>query len=172
MLLEDRGFTPQLAQDVFIAPGAAIIGDVRLATGVSVWFNAVLRSDNQDAYIEVGANSNIQDCCVFHTDTGLPTIIGAGVTIGHAAVIHSATVGDNTVVGMHATVLDGAVVGRDCIIGAGALVPPGAQIADRSLVIGLPGRVVRELTDAEVEANKASAAIYTARAQRYMRHIK
>ncbi len=156
---------PQIDPDAWIAPGCHIIGKVRLAPAVSVWFGAVLRGDNEP--IEVGAGSNIQENAVLHTDWGYPLTIGAGCTIGHKAMLHGCVIGDNALIGMGATVLNGAVIGRDCLIGAGALVTEGKVIPDGSLVMGAPGRVVRQLDEAGIARLRASALSYQNNARRF-----
>lgn len=129
--------------DYWIAPNATLIGDIVLHDAASVWFNAVLRGDNET--ITVGARSNVQDGCVFHTDMGYPLTIGTNCTIGHKAILHGCTIKDNALVGMGATVLNGAVIGSNCIIGANALIAEGKVIPDNSLVVGVPGKVVKTL---------------------------
>lgn len=149
----------------WVAPNAALIGRVVLKRDASVWFSAVLRGDNE--VITVGERSNVQDGCVLHTDMGFPLEIGRGCTIGHKAILHGCTIGDNTLVGMGATVLNGARIGRNCIIGANALIAEGKEIPDNSLVVGMPGRVVRQL-DAAAEAGIAGSADgYVAQWRRY-----
>ncbi|WP_456427964.1 gamma carbonic anhydrase family protein [Rhodocaloribacter sp.] len=133
----------------FIAPSAEVIGDVTLGRGASVWFNATVRADVNR--IRIGAETNVQDNAVVHVTKGTaPTDIGAGVTIGHSAVVHGCTIEDNVLIGMGAVLLDHCVIGRDSIVGARALVTQGTKIPPRSLVLGVPARVVRELTDEEV----------------------
>jgi carbonic anhydrase/acetyltransferase-like protein (isoleucine patch superfamily) len=161
---------PQLADPVWIAPNATVVGAVRLAANVSVWWNATLRGDNDP--ISVGANTNIQDGSVLHTDEGVPLNIGADVTIGHMVILHGCTVGDGSLIGMGAVVLNRAVIGRDCLIGAGSVVPEGKEIPDRSLVIGTPGRVIRQLTDEEVAKQRAGAAGYVEHWQRYVKELQ
>ncbi|MEM1351038.1 MAG: gamma carbonic anhydrase family protein, partial [Pseudomonadota bacterium] len=135
--------TPYLDDDTWVAPDANLIGQVVLEAAVSVWFGTTIRADHEE--IRVGAGSNVQENCVFHVDNGYPLTIGAGCTIGHKVMLHGCTIGDNSLVGMGATVLNGAVVGRNCLIGAGALVTEGKRIPDNSLVMGVPGKVIREL---------------------------
>jgi carbonic anhydrase/acetyltransferase-like protein (isoleucine patch superfamily) len=130
-----------------------------------VWFGAVLRGDNEP--ITIGAGSNVQDLCMIHTDPGFPAVVGAGCTIGHRAILHGCTIGDNSLVGMGAIVLNGATVGRNCLVGAGALVPEKKRIPDNSLVVGAPGRVVRELDEEAVRDLGRAAAIYVANWKRY-----
>ena len=156
--------------EYWIAPGAVVLGNVRLARDASVWFGAVLRGDNDP--IVVGEGSNIQDASVLHTDTGSPLTIGRGVTVGHQAMLHGCTVGDNSLIGIKATVLNGAVIGRDCLIGAHALIPEGKVIPDGSLVMGAPGRVVRELDAAAVRMLEASALHYVRNWRRYARELR
>lgn len=150
---------------VYIAPGATVVGDVTLAEDASVWFGAVLRGDTDR--ITVGARSNIQDGAVLHADHGFPCTIGAGVTVGHRAIVHGATVGDNTTVGMGAIVLNGAIIGENSIIGAAALVTEGSVFPPGSLVVGIPGKVKRPLTEAEIERNRRSAAHYVENAREF-----
>ncbi|HMN85234.1 MAG TPA: gamma carbonic anhydrase family protein [Bauldia sp.] len=149
----------------WLAPGTAVIGRVRLAAGVGVWFGAVLRGDNE--LIDIGADSNIQEHAVLHTDMGFPLTVGRGCTIGHRAILHGCTVGDNCLVGMGAVVLNGARIGENSLIGAGALVPEGREIPPGSLVIGMPGKAVRALSPEEIERNRASAASYVANWKRF-----
>ena len=136
------GYTPELPpqREWWLAPDATLIGKVRLAPGVGIWFGAVLRGDNEP--IIVGRDTNLQEHVIVHTDPSFPSVIGAGCTIGHRAIIHGATLGDNVLVGMGAIVLNGARVGSDSLIGAGALVPEGREIPPGSLVVGVPGKVV------------------------------
>ena len=144
--------------DFWVAPSAQVMGRVRIESGASIWFGAVLRGDNE--YITLGARSNIQENCVCHTDIGFPLVIGAGCTIGHSAILHGCEIGDNSLIGMGATVLNGARIGKNCLIGAGALIPEGKVIPDNSLVVGMPGKVVRTLDAKEVDGLKASALGY------------
>jgi len=148
----------QVHPTAFIARGAVVVGDVTLEEASSVWFNAVLRGDC--APIRVGARSNIQDGCILHADPGFPCTLGEGVTVGHGAVVHGATVGDNVVVGMKAVVQNGAKVGANSIIGVAAVVTEGVEIPPGSLVLGVPGKWKRELTEPEVEMNRLAAAHY------------
>lgn len=142
----------------YIAPSADVIGDVTLHEGASVWFGVVIRAD-KDA-ITVGANSNIQDGAVLHVDPGYPLTIGDGVTVGHKAMLHGCTVGDNSLIGINAVVLNGARVGRNCLVGANALVVENMEIPDGSMVFGSPARIRRALSDVEIEALKLSAQHY------------
>jgi carbonic anhydrase/acetyltransferase-like protein (isoleucine patch superfamily) len=159
------GHHPELADRVWIAPGATVLGRVRVGADSSVWFGAVVRADNDT--ITIGTRTNVQDCAVLHIDPGRPLHIGDDVTIGHHAMLHGCTVGDGSLIGIHAVVLNGAVIGRHCLIGANALVPEGRVIADRSLVLGSPGKVVRTLSDEEVERLMRSASGYADKAALY-----
>ncbi|WP_101066529.1 gamma carbonic anhydrase family protein [Roseovarius salinarum] len=161
------GHAPQLPDDddVWIAPDANVIGRVILGSGASVWFGCTLRGDNEP--ITIGAGTNVQENTVMHTDMGYPLTVGAGCTIGHKAMLHGCTLGENTLIGMGATVLNGARVGRDCLIGAGALVTEGKEIPDGSLVMGAPGKVVRQLDADAIEALKASALHYQQNMRRF-----
>ena len=153
----------------WIAPGASVIGKVRLDKGASVWFGAVLRGDNE--LIHIGEDSNVQDGTVMHTDMGSPLTLGKGVTVGHNAMLHGCSVGDYSLVGINAVILNGAKIGKNCIIGANALVPEGKEIPDGSLVVGSPGKVVRELNDSQKLMLKASAEHYVQNARRYARDL-
>ncbi len=164
------GVAPQLAADAWVAPGARLIGKVVLEQGASVWFGAVLRGDNEE--IRVGAGSNLQENVVCHTDMGYPLVIGANCTIGHKAMLHGCTIGEGSLVGMGATMLNGARIGRGCLIGAGALVTEGKEIPDGSLVMGAPGKVVRQLDEAARASLIASAARYRANAARFRVGLK
>ena len=165
MIVSFGGKTPQDRGAAFVAPNATVLGDVILEAGSSVWYGAVLRADNEP--ITIGTRTNIQDLAVLHTDPGCPLTIGADCTIGHQAMLHGCTVGEGSMIGIGAIVLNGAKIGRHCLIGAGALVPEGAEIPDRSLVVGLPGKVKRELTEEEILRLLENAAQYARRAQEY-----
>lgn len=151
--------------DYWVAPDANVIGKVILGAGSNIWFGATLRGDNEA--IEVGAGSNVQENCVLHTDMGYPLTIGAGCTIGHKAMLHGCTIGENSLIGMGATVLNGARIGRNCLIGAGALITEGKEIPDGSLVMGAPGKVVRDLTEEQIKSLTASALHYQSRAREF-----
>lgn len=154
------GIEPDCADsgDYWIAPNAQVIGRVRIASGGSIWFGAVLRGDNE--YITLGEGSNIQENCVCHTDIGFPLSVGKNCTIGHSAILHGCTIGDNSLVGMGATVLNGAKIGSNCLIGAGALVTEGKEIPDNSLVVGSPAKVIRTLDEAAIKGLTESAEHY------------
>lgn len=159
-----KGIAPVLGERVYLDPAATVIGDVVLGDDVSVWPGAVLRGDVN--HIRVGARSNIQDGAIVHVahagpyGPGHPCLIGADVTVGHAAVVHACTIGDGCLIGMHASVLDGAVVKRHGFVGAGALIPPGKVVGERELWLGNPAKLVRVLSDAQVEQLMYSAAHY------------
>ena len=161
------GHHPQLPEggDIWIAPDANVIGKIILETAVSIWFNSTLRGDNEAIHIGVG--SNIQENCVLHTDMGYPLTIGAGCTIGHRAMLHGCTLGENTLIGMGATVLNGARIGKNCLIGAGALITEGKEIPDGSLVMGTPGKIVRQLDEAAIEGLRRSALQYQQNMRRF-----
>jgi carbonic anhydrase/acetyltransferase-like protein (isoleucine patch superfamily) len=157
---------PELTDEsVFIAPGAVILGDVRIGAQSSVWYTAVLRGDTDK--ISIGPRTNVQDGAVIHVDAGMPCAIGAGVTIGHRAVVHGALVEDDVLIGIGAIILSGAYISHDCIIGAGSLVTGHSVIPPRSMVLGVPGRVVRQLTDEEVQSIRAAADHYVEHSAKY-----
>jgi carbonic anhydrase/acetyltransferase-like protein (isoleucine patch superfamily) len=153
----------------WVAPNATLVGKIRLEAGANVWFGAVLRGDNE--LIHIGENSNVQDGSVMHTDMGYPLTLGTGVTVGHNAMLHGCTVGDYSLVGINAVILNGAKIGKYCIIGANTLIAEGKEIPDGSLVVGSPGKVVRELTEQQKKMLEASAAHYVHNAQRYAREL-
>lgn len=159
--------TPETPEngDYWVAPCAHVIGRVVLESATSIWFGSTLRGDNE--VIHVGEGTNIQENCVLHTDMGYPLTIGAGCTVGHKAILHSCVVGENTLIGMGATVLNGARIGRNCLIGAGALITEGKEIPDDSLVVGAPGKVVRQLDEAAIEKLRQSALNYQANMRRF-----
>ncbi len=161
------GHAPDLPEDgdFWIAPDANVIGRVLLGSATSIWFGATLRGDNE--LITIGAGTNVQENTVMHTDMGFPLTIAAGCTIGHKAMLHGCTIGTNSLIGMGATVLNGAVIGDNCLIGAGALVTEGKQIPDGSLVMGAPGKVVRELSDQQIADLRASALHYQENMRRF-----
>ncbi|SHH17436.1 gamma carbonic anhydrase family protein [Marivita hallyeonensis] len=159
------GVSPQVADDTWIADDANLIGDVVIEDGASVWFCATLRGDNER--ITLGQGSNIQENCVLHTDMGYPLVIGENCTIGHKVMLHGCTIGNNTLIGMGAIILNGARIGDNCLIGAGALITEGKEIPDGSLVMGAPGKVVRELDAAAIEGLRKSATGYQEKMRRY-----
>jgi carbonic anhydrase/acetyltransferase-like protein (isoleucine patch superfamily) len=155
--LPDRP-SPEVAESAWAAPGSHLIGAVTLAERASVWYNAVLRADNEP--IVIGERSNIQDNCSCHVDTGFPLTVGSGVSVGHNAVLHGCTVEDDVLIGMHATVMNGAVIGTGSLVAAGALVTAGTVVPPRSLVAGVPAKVRRELSDEEVAGIRHNAEVY------------
>jgi carbonic anhydrase/acetyltransferase-like protein (isoleucine patch superfamily) len=166
------GIFPDLPDEgrFWIAPTAAVMGKVRLKQFASIWFNAVLRGDND--WITIGAGSNIQDNAVCHTDAGLPLTVGDDCTIGHSAILHGCTIGNGSLVGMGATVLNRAVIGKGCLIGANALVTESKQIPDGSLVVGAPAKVIRVLTDEERDGLLQSARHYVQNAKRFAKGLQ
>lgn len=156
---------PQIAQDTWVAPDANLIGKVVLESAASVWFGSTIRADHEE--IRIGQGSNVQENCVMHIDAGYPLTIGKGCTIGHKVMLHGCTIGDNTLIGMGATVLNGATIGNNCLIGAGALITEGKDIPDGSLVMGVPGKVVRQLDDAAIQGLRASALHYQDNMRRF-----
>ena len=161
------GFAPELPAEgsYWIAPSATLIGKVTVGAGVGIWFGAVIRGDNER--ITIGHETNVQEHCIFHTDMGFPLTVGPRCTIGHRAILHGCTIGANSLIGMGAAVLNGAKVGDNCLIGAGALIPEGREIPSNSLVVGMPGKVVRSLSPDEIARNTLSAAHYVANWQRF-----
>lgn len=161
---------PQIDDAVWIAPSAVIVGDVVIGPEVGIWFGAVARGDIER--ITIGARTNVQENAVLHTDSGYPLTIGANVTIGHAAIVHGCSIGDNSLIGMGATVLNGARIGRNCLIGANALVTENKVIPDNSLVMGAPAKVVRAIDEEGIAALAASAARYVDNARRFADGLK
>lgn len=164
------GVAPQLDFDTWVAPDANLIGRVFLEAGASVWFGATLRAEHED--IRIGAGSNVQENSVIHVDPGFPATIGANCTIGHKVMLHGCAIGDNTLVGMGAVVLNGARIGNNCLIGAGALITEGKVIPDGSLVMGTPGKVVRDLDASAIAGLTASALHYQANMRRFRDGLK
>lgn len=161
--LETRG-------DFFIADNATVIGSVVLEANASIWFNAVLRADND--VITIGENSNIQDGSVLHTDVGIPLVVGRNVTVGHKVMLHGCSIGDGSLIGINAVILNGARIGRHCVIGANALIPEGKEIPDFSVVMGSPGKVVKEVSDAQRAMLEMGALHYVENFKRYQRDLK
>ena len=170
MIYSLDGFAPDISETAWVAPDANLIGRIILGADVSVWFGASLRGDNEP--ITVGAGSNIQENCVLHTDMGFPLSIGANCTIGHKAMLHGCIIGEQSLIGMGATVLNGAVIGRNCLIGACALITEGKEIPDNSLVMGAPGKVVRQLDEAAIAGLLRSAQHYQQVARRFRAGLK
>lgn len=166
--LENR--VPQLADSAWIADGAVVIGSVVMEAGSSVWFNCVVRGDND--LITIGENSNVQDGAVLHTDTGFKLTIGRDCTIGHQVMLHGCTIGNGTLIGIQSIVLNGAAIGRNSIVGAGSVVPEGKVYPDNVLILGSPAVVRRELTPAEYGRMRHGAAHYVQNARRYRDQLK
>jgi carbonic anhydrase/acetyltransferase-like protein (isoleucine patch superfamily) len=161
---------PDVEATAYVAPGATVIGRVALAAGSSVWPAAVLRADNEP--IRIGAGSNVQDGAVVHTDPGFATVVGNGVSIGHGAVLHGCRIGDGCLIGIGAVVLNGAVIGEQSLVGAGALVTEGKQFPPRSLLVGVPAKVARSLSDEEVAGIARNGDDYVARARTYRSQLR
>lgn len=160
---------PVIAPSVFVAHNATVLGNVTIGADSSVFFGAVLRAEN--APIVIGQRTNVQDNCILHVEEDVPMTIGDGVTVGHGAILHGCSIGNNSLIGMGAIVLNGAQIGQNCIIGAGALVSQGAVIPDGSMVLGIPGRVKRSLTEEEISGNRESAAGYVEEAASYQEYF-
>jgi len=161
---------PQIDPSAYVFDTATLIGTIILGARVSIWPYATLRGDNEP--IEIGDDSNVQECSVLHADPGFPLTIGRRVTVGHQAMLHGCTIGDGSLIGIQAVILNGAVIGRNCLIGAGALITEGKQIPDGSLVIGSPAKVVRQLEPAHIERMKRDTDSYVQRAVAYRRDLK
>jgi len=161
---------PQLGANAWVAPNATVIGDVHLGANASIWWNATARGDNDP--ITIGDNSNIQDGSVLHTDEGIPMHIGADVTVGHLVMLHGCTVGDGSLIGIGSVILNRAVIGKGCIVGANTLIPEGKVFPGHVLIVGSPGKVVRELSADEVIRLKHAAAHYVENARRYRRMLQ
>ena len=161
---------PEIHGDTWIAHNATVVGSVVLKQNASVWFNVVMRGDNEP--ITIGENSNVQDGAILHTDPGAPLNVGANVTVGHLAMLHGCTVGDGSLIGIKSVILNRAVIGKHCLIGANSLIPEGKVIPDRSMVMGSPGKIIRELTDEEVEKLQRAAQSYVANWQRFKRDMQ
>ncbi|MBO9449673.1 gamma carbonic anhydrase family protein [Tropicibacter sp. R16_0] len=157
--------TPDIHEDTWVAPDANLIGKVVLEAASSVWFGCTIRADHEE--IRVGEGSNVQENCVMHIDAGYPLTIGKNCTIGHKVMLHGCTIGDNTLIGMGATILNGAKIGKNCLIGAGALITENKEIPDNSLVMGAPGKVVREIDEANAQRITMSALHYQENMRRF-----
>ena len=164
------GIAPTIGQGVWVAPDANVIGKIVLEDGANVWFGATLRGDNE--VVHVGRGTNIQEDVVCHTDMGFPLTIGADCTIGHKAMLHGCTIGDNTLVGIQSVILNNARIGRNSIVGAGTLIPEGKTYPDGVLIVGVPGKVVRELTPEQIERLKLQAAHYVQQAERHRTQVR
>ncbi len=161
---------PQLDPQSWVAANATIIGEVRLARNASVWWNVTARGDN--ALISIGESSNVQDGSVLHTDEGIPLTIGRNVTVGHLVMLHGCTIGDGSLIGIGSVLLNRCVIGRNCIVGANTLIPEGKHIPDRSLIVGSPGRIVRQVNDEEIDLLEHSATHYVHNWQRYQTELE
>ncbi len=157
------GQEPEIHEQAYVADTADVIGRVILEKGASIWYQAVLRGDNEA--ITIRENSNIQECAVLHTDPGYPLEVGEGVTVGHQAMLHGCTIGANSLIGIQAIILNGAQIGKNCLVAAGAVVTEGKEYPDNSLIVGAPAKVVRELSPEAVAKLQASASHYVSRAQ-------
>lgn len=161
---------PDIDASAYVADSATVIGKVTLGANASVWFGVTIRGDNER--ITIGANSNVQEGSVMHTDMGFPLTLGTGVTVGHQAMLHGCSVGDGSLIGIQAVILNGAVIGKGCLVGAGALVTEGKQFPDYSLIIGSPAKAVRTLTEEDLARLQGNAASYAARAQVFKTDLK
>jgi carbonic anhydrase/acetyltransferase-like protein (isoleucine patch superfamily) len=168
--LDDHAPELPSAGDFWVAPDAHVIGRVRLARNVGIWFGAVLRGDNE--LIDIGEGTNVQEHAMLHTDMGFPMVAGAGCTIGHRAILHGCTIGANTLIGMGAIILNGAVIGDNCLVGAGALITEGKHFGDNSLIVGSPAKAIRTLDEATAARLKGSASSYVANWQRFAKGLK
>ena len=164
------GEPPQIDASAYVADAAVVIGRVTLRAGSSVWSQAVLRGDNEP--IDIGEGSNVQEGAVLHTDTGFALTVGAGVTIGHQAMLHGCTIGEGSLIGIQAVVMNGAVIGRNCLVGAGAIVTEGKSFPDGSLILGTPAKVVRPLVDSEIARLAHGSRDYVERAARYRTELR
>ncbi len=164
------GDVPQIHPTAWVAEEAQVIGNVSLAEGSSVWFNAVLRGDTE--YIQIGHESNVQDGCVLHADHGFPLVVGDRVTVGHNVMLHGCTIGDESLIGIGAVVLNGAVIGKNCLVGAGSLVTEGKSFPDGSMIMGVPAKVVRQLSPEQIEGLRMSAKHYAQNRVRFKKGLK
>ena len=161
---------PRLADGVWVADSAQVIGNVELAEGASIWFGAILRGDNEP--LRIGKGSNVQDGTVIHSDIGYPATLGENVTVGHQVMLHGCTIGDGSLIGIKAVVLNGAKIGRNCLVGAGSLVTEGKEFPDGSMIFGSPAKAVRQLTPEQIEGLQTAAADYVRNANRYKAGLK
>ena len=162
---------PKIASSCWVAPNAAVVGNVIMKDSSNVWFGATIRGDQPEP-ITIGARTNIQDGSVLHSDAGVPLTIGNGVTVGHQAMVHGCTIGDNTLIGIGATILNHSVIGKNCVIGAHTLIPENKSIPDNSLVVGSPGKVVRQLTEEQIQGLKDSAEHYVQNANKFKEEMR
>ena len=169
-IYELDGVAPQVHTQAWVAPSAQVMGQVSVGAGASIWFGTVVRGDTE--HITIGADSNIQDASVLHADAGQPLVIGERVTVGHQAMLHGCTVGDESLIGIGAIVLNGAKIGKNCLVGAGALVTEGKEFPDGSMILGSPAKVVRQLTPEQIEGLRQSAQHYKTNAQRFAKTLR
>ena len=169
-IYELDGIAPQVAESAWVADSAQVIGNVALAADTSIWFGAVLRGDTEN--IRVGRGSNIQDLSVLHADVGSPLTVGEDVTVGHQVMLHGCTIGDGSLIGIGAVVLNGAVIGKGCLVGAGSLVTEGKVFPDGSMILGIPAKVVRQLSPEQLEGLRMSSRHYVDNAQRFRTGLK
>ena len=169
-IYELDGVAPQVHRQAWVAPSAQVMGQVSVGAGASIWFGTVVRGDSER--ITIGADSNIQDASVLHADAGQPLVIGERVTVGHQAMLHGCTVGDESLIGIGAIVLNGAKIGKNCLVGAGALVTEGKEFPDGSMILGSPAKVVRQLTPEQIEGLRHSAQHYKTNAQRFAKTLR
>ena len=169
-IYELDGVAPQVHAQAWVAPSAQVMGQVSVGAGASIWFGTVVRGDSER--IAIGADSNIQDASVLHADAGQPLVIGESVTVGHQAMLHGCTVGDESLIGIGAIVLNGAKIGKNCLVGAGALVTEGKEFPDGSMILGSPAKVVRQLTPEQIEGLRQSAQHYKTNAQRFAKTLR
>lgn len=169
-IYELDGVAPQVHTQAWVAPSAQVMGQVSVGAGASIWFGTVVRGDSER--ITIGADSNIQDASVLHADPGQPLVIGERVTVGHQAMLHGCTVGDESLIGIGAIVLNGAKIGKNCLVGAGALVTEGKEFPDGSMILGSPAKVVRQLTPEQIEGLRQSAQHYKTNAQRFAKTLR
>lgn len=165
-----NGIAPDCHEESWVAPNATLIGRLSLAKDASVWWQAVLRGDNEP--LTVGEGTNIQDFAMLHTDIGFPVVVGKEVTVGHHVTLHGCTIGDRALIGIGATVLNGATIGPNCLVGAGALVTEGKSFPEGSLIVGAPAKAVRQLDDTQIDGLRLSAQYYMANARRYRDGLK
>jgi carbonic anhydrase/acetyltransferase-like protein (isoleucine patch superfamily) len=161
---------PDVDPSAYVTENSTVIGKVKIEAKASIWFNVTIRGDNE--LITVGENSNVQECCVLHTDPGYPLTIGKNVTIGHQAMLHGCTIGDGALIGIQAVILNGAKIGRNCLVGAGALITEGKEFPDNSLIIGSPAKAVRTLSEEDIARMHFNTSHYVERGQRFKTELK
>ena len=169
MIYNFNNISPKIDKDSWFAPNAVLIGNVTLKKDANVWFNATLRGDIEN--IHIGEGSNVQDSCVLHTDPGYPLKVGKNVTVGHLVMLHGCSIDDNSLIGIGAVLLNGSKIGKNCLIGARALITENKVIPDNSLVMGSPGKIVRQVTEDEIEAMKQNAIRYQNNWKKYLKSV-